>query len=168
VILVGPEVLRIVDSRNSFFPLSSKLDVSDPISNQISRPPHRWTPFFEIGRPPSWWRPTRNRTSPKMRRLISNQTLIQTFNVCFHGSPISQEGDVRFQKKGGGRGKRAGYNPWDLWSDPCGARLAPGLKPLRLPGALESYGSSPPCRITLCSRSNDISIESHCEVDRIP
>jgi len=50
--------------------------------------------------------------------------------------------EVRFQKKEtsnfkkvtqkNGR-KRASYNPWVLWPDPCGARLDPGIKPLRLP-----------------------------------
>jgi len=30
---------------------------------------------------------------------------------------------------------RVHTNPWKLWSDPCGAQLAPGLKPLRLPRA---------------------------------
>jgi len=45
--------------------------------------------------------------------------------------PISAKRGGKVKK----RGKGAGYNPWELWSDPCGARLAPGLKPLRLPRA---------------------------------
>jgi hypothetical protein len=32
-------------------------------------------------------------------------------------------------------GKGNGYHPWELWSDTSGARLAPGLKTLRWPGA---------------------------------
>jgi len=31
--------------------------------------------------------------------------------------------------------ERAGYNLWELWCGPCGARLAPGPKTLRLPRA---------------------------------
>jgi len=49
--------------------------------------------------------------------------------------PRSQQektSDLRKWEKGG---KGAGYNPWELWSDPCGAQLAPGLKPLRWPRA---------------------------------
>jgi len=41
--------------------------------------------------------------------------------------PISKKG-----KKVEKGGKGTGYNPWELWSDPCGARLALGLKPLHL------------------------------------
>jgi len=60
-------------------------------------------------------------------------------NVRFQiglGSSILKIGDVQFLKKVGEQGgKRAGYNPWELWSIPCGAWLALGLKPLRLPRA---------------------------------
>jgi len=38
-------------------------------------------------------------------------------------------------KKWEKRKEQTDYNLWELWSDPCGARLAPGLKPLRLPRA---------------------------------
>jgi len=41
--------------------------------------------------------------------------------------------------------KKARYKSVELWSDPCVARPAPGLKPLRLPRNQASYGSSPPC-----------------------
>jgi len=40
-------------------------------------------------------------------------------------------------------------HPYELWSDPCGAWLAAGLKLLRLPRAQASYGYSPPCTFPL-------------------
>jgi len=53
-------------------------------------------------------------------------------------------GDVQSQKKRGENGGKGCQNQQRLWSDPCGARLAPGLKLLRLPRAqcLEEI----PCR----------------------
>jgi len=46
---------------------------------------------------------------------------------------IEIEEDVRFQKKRKKREKSGSLKNEDQWSDPYGARLAPGLKPLCLP-----------------------------------
>ena len=106
-----------------------KLDVCRrPISNQTSCLGHCFAPFFENGPLPSreTFKPRPDVSSTETSELRSEIELKSDLNM--RRRPIST-------KSGKMGGEGAGYNPWELWSDPCAARLAPGLKPLRLPRA---------------------------------
>jgi len=71
---------------------------------------------------------------PRMKKLHSVRQRTSRFNDCCTMSDLRKKkvGDVRSQKKS----ENPTRKQWKLWSDSCGARLAPGLKPLlRLPRA---------------------------------
>jgi len=123
----------------SFIPTNKQINKQTSARGLIiaSPFPPPFSPFFEIGRL-LFARSDFNWTSIEgdVRKgdvLLSQKGDVRSQNVDW--SLISQKGDVRSQKEREGGGKRAVYDPWELWSDPCGTRLAPGLKPLRMPRA---------------------------------
>jgi len=65
-------------------------------------------------------------------RKVEREDISQIIKIDVRlGSQKNEVGDVRSQKKV----RYPQRTKWKLWSDSCGAQLAPGLKPLRLPRA---------------------------------
>jgi len=67
-----------------------------------------------------------------LRCPIGNLTKLKSV-LTTRRRPMSEKSDQK-------EWKRSDNNPWKLWSDPCGTRLAAGLQPLRLPRVQVSYG----------------------------
>jgi len=83
---------------------------------------------------------------PFSARSDVSDVRFEIWHSCQIWSQISKKGNVWSQKSWKRDWKGNGNNTWELWSNPCGAKLATKLKPLRLPRAQAFYASSQPCR----------------------
>jgi len=87
------------------------------------------------------------------RHPIQNWTRMSDIEMRSHKKETSN-----LKKRGGEGGKKTGYNPWGLWSDPCGARLVARGKDVtsekRHPRQLNSPERRPIWRIRMSHSSN--------------
>jgi len=126
-------------------PCRADFFISKPWRWCFSFPPQNWTSRFKASdfkSDVSPRHPISDRTCApsvlwnfrsEIRRLSQGDIRFEIEHWIEVRFPKKETSDFKKVTKNGG--KRAGFDPWVLWPDPCGARLDQGIKPLRLPRA---------------------------------